>query len=100
MKRVVVDIESNDLLENMLDFSSLPYKLKIEAKLWCIVVRDIATGEVVTLKSSSGNTISKEAVSTKNVKIYSEIVKIIQSIFRISFYSGFPMSYGIFAFLF
>ena len=62
MKRVVVDIESNDLLENMLDFSSLPYKLKIEAKLWCIVVRDIATGEVVTLKSSSGNTISKEDV--------------------------------------
>lgn len=62
MKRVVVDIESNDLLENMLDFSSLPYKLKKDAKLWCIVVRDIDTGEVVTLKSSSGDTISKEDV--------------------------------------
>ena len=62
MKRVVVDIESNDLLENMLDFSSLPYKLKKDAKLWCIVVRDIDTGEVVTLKSSSGDTISKNDV--------------------------------------
>ena len=62
MKRVVVDTESSDLLENMLDFSSLPYKLKRDAKLWCIVVRDIDTGEVVTLKSSSGNTISKEDV--------------------------------------
>lgn len=62
MTRKVVDIESNDLLENMLDFSSLPYKLKRDAKLWCIVVRDIDTGEVVTLKSSGGNTISKEDV--------------------------------------
>ena len=62
MKRVVVDIESNDLLENMLDFSSLPYKLKNDAKLWCIVIRDIDTGDVVTLKSSIGNTISKHDV--------------------------------------
>ena len=54
MTRKVVDIEGNGLLENMLDFSSLPYKLKRDAKLWCIVVRDIDTGEVVTLKSSSG----------------------------------------------
>lgn len=62
MTRKVVDIESNDLLENMLDFSSLPYRLKKDAKLWCIVVRDIDTGEVVTLKSSSGDTISKNDV--------------------------------------
>ena len=62
MTRKVVDIESNDLLENMLDFSSLPYKLKNDAKLWCIVIRDIDTGEVVTLKSSSGDTISKNDV--------------------------------------
>ena len=62
MTRKVVDIESNDLLENMLDFSSFPYRLKKDAKLWCIVVRDIDTGEVVTLKSSSGDTILKNDV--------------------------------------
>lgn len=62
MTRKVVDIESNDLLDNMLDFSSLPYKLKNDAKLWCIVIRDIDTGDVVTLKSSSGDTISKNDV--------------------------------------
>ena len=62
MTRKIVDIESNDLLENMLDFSSLPYKLKSDAKLWCIVIRDIDTGDVVTLKSSSGDTISKNDV--------------------------------------
>lgn len=73
MKRVVVDIESSDLLENMLDFSSLPYKLKRGAKLWCIVVRDIDTGEVVTLKSSSGNTISKEDVE-KAFRGVSEVI--------------------------
>ena len=73
MTRKVVDIESNDLLENMLDFSSLPYKLKRDAKLWCIVVRDIDTGDVVTLKSSSGNTISKEDVE-KAFRGVSEVI--------------------------
>lgn len=73
MKRVVVDIESNDLLENMLDFSSLPYKLKSDAKLWCIVIRDIDTGDVVTLKSSIGNTISKHDVK-KALSGVSEVI--------------------------
>ena len=73
MTRKVVDIESNDLLENMLDFSSLPYRLKKDAKLWCIVVRDIDTGEVVTLKSSSGDTISKYDVE----KAFSGVTEVI-----------------------
>lgn len=59
MKRVTIDIETDDLLSNMLDYTALPYKLKSSAKLWCIVVRDIDTNDVVTLKSSTGNTISK-----------------------------------------
>ena len=46
MSRKVVDIETNNLLNNMLDFSSLPYKLKPCASLWCVVVRDVDTGGV------------------------------------------------------
>ena len=63
MKRLVIDIEGNDLLANMLDFSSLPYKLKQDAKLWCVVVRDVDTDETTVLTSESGRTINKEQVS-------------------------------------
>lgn len=41
-----LDIETNNLLADMLDFSSFPYKLKPTAKLWCVVIRDIYTDEV------------------------------------------------------
>lgn len=62
MKRLVVDIEGNDLLSNMVDFSSLPYKIKADAKLWCIVVRNVDTDEVITLESQTGNTITYQEV--------------------------------------
>ncbi len=42
----VLDIETNDLLAGMLDYSSFPYKLKEDARLWCIVVRNLKTNEV------------------------------------------------------
>lgn len=35
-KRILFDIETNNLLANMLDYTSMPYKLKNEARLWCI----------------------------------------------------------------
>ena len=60
MARKVIDIETNNLLADMLDYSSLPYKLNENASLWCIVVRDVDTNEVTVLKSESGNTITKE----------------------------------------
>lgn len=41
----VIDIESNDFIENLLDFSTFPYKFLPKAKLWCVVVRDLDTGE-------------------------------------------------------
>lgn len=47
IKAVVLDLESNGLLSEMLDFSSFPYKLKPAAKLWCVVLRDAYTNEVV-----------------------------------------------------
>ena len=60
MSRKVIDIETNNLLANMLDYSSLPYKLNRDANLWCIVIRDVDTNEVTVLKSESGDTITKE----------------------------------------
>lgn len=62
MKRLVVDIEANNLLANMLDFSTLPYKMNNEARLWCVVVRDVDTDEVISLTSTQGNTITKDQV--------------------------------------
>ena len=62
MSRLVIDIETNDLLANMLDFSALPYKMNNEARLWCVVVRDVDTDETVSLFSPTGNTITKEQV--------------------------------------
>lgn len=44
---LVIDIESSALLSEMLDYSSLPYKLNSEAKLWCVVIRNAITKEIV-----------------------------------------------------
>ena len=46
MSKYTIDIETNNLLSNMLDFTSLPYKLNSEAKLYCVVIRNIDTDEV------------------------------------------------------
>ena len=43
----VIDIESSGLLAEMLDYTSFPYKLRIDAKLWCVIIRNIYTNEVV-----------------------------------------------------
>jgi len=45
-RRLVVDIESNDILQNLINYKSLPYKLREDARLWCVVFRDVDTDEV------------------------------------------------------
>lgn len=40
----VIDIEANMLLQDALDYSELPYKLKEDFKIWCVVVRHVQTG--------------------------------------------------------
>ena len=47
--RFLLDIESSNLLQNGLDYTTMPYKLKPDYSLWCIVVRNIDTNEVFTL---------------------------------------------------
>lgn len=42
----IIDIETDNLMSEMIDYSSFPYKLKDSAKLWCVVVRDLHTDEV------------------------------------------------------
>jgi hypothetical protein len=56
-KIFVIDIETNSLLVNMLDYSSLPYKLNSGANLWCVVIRNVGTDEVFTAV--------KEAITTE-----------------------------------
>ena len=48
-KRLVLDIEANNLLMPLIDYSCMPYKFKKEARLWCISIRDIDTNQSVLL---------------------------------------------------
>lgn len=42
----IIDIETSGLLADMLDYTSLPYKLKPDAKLHVVVIRDAFTDKV------------------------------------------------------
>lgn len=53
----VFDIETSALLEEMLDHSSFPYKLKPDAKLHVVVIRDAYTDELFV---AEGDKITKE----------------------------------------
>lgn len=48
--RKIIDIESSNLLQNGLDYLTLPFKLKPTYSLWCIVVRCIDTNTVIELR--------------------------------------------------
>lgn len=47
--RINLDLESNNLLKELIDYTSLPYKLKESAKLWCISLRCMDTEKSVLL---------------------------------------------------
>ena len=57
--RKVIDIEANNLLGPALDYSKLPFKLKYDYRVWCVVVRNIDTGAVSSLIEDA---ITKEAM--------------------------------------
>lgn len=56
-KTLVIDIETNNLLADMLDFSSFPYKLKPDAKLHVVIIRDAYTDELFV---AEGDKITKD----------------------------------------
>ncbi len=53
----ILDIETNGLLTENLDYSSLPYKLKKNFKVWCVVLRHVESNAV---KSLHGEELTKE----------------------------------------
>lgn len=48
--KVIIDIEANNLLQPSLDYSVMPFRLKPDFKLWCVVVMDVDTGHKTTLR--------------------------------------------------
>lgn len=52
MKRILFDIETNNLLSEGLDYSTLPLKLRSDYYLWCIVFRDLDSDKVIHLSLS------------------------------------------------
>lgn len=60
-KTFTIDIESNNLLADSIDYTSFPYKLKDSARLWCIALYNIGTGH--THKAENEN-ITKEWLSS------------------------------------
>ena len=61
-KCVAIDIETSGLLEDMLDYSSFPYKLKEDAKIWVISFTDVATMSTSSLVLDQ---ITKESINEK-----------------------------------
>ena len=55
--RFIVDIESTDLLQNGLSYLTMPYRLKPEYKVHCVVIRHVDSGAIKTLV---GNEITKD----------------------------------------
>ena len=47
--RKIIDLEANNLLGPALDYAALPFKLKADFRVWCVVVRNIDTGAVQRL---------------------------------------------------
>lgn len=65
-----IDIETTNLLSDMVDFKSFPYKLKNTEKLWCVVIMNVATKEAVRLIKEE---ITKERLK-KELEDYDVIV--------------------------
>lgn len=47
--KFIVDIEASNLLGPALDYTEMPFKLKDDFNVWCIVIRNAETNEVVSL---------------------------------------------------
>lgn len=73
LKNVLIDIEANNLLAPLINYSSLPYKLKEEAVIWCIVLRDLDTDASYLLVDNK-NIDHKFPVKAK--KYYKDIINI------------------------
>ena len=57
--KFIVDIEASNLLGPALDYTEMPFKLKDDFNVWCIVVRNADTNEITSLY---GKDLTKEKV--------------------------------------
>lgn len=57
--KTIFDIECNNLLAPALDYKALPFKLKSDFRVWCVVFRDVDTNEVI---SKSLDACTKETI--------------------------------------
>ena len=55
MGTLVIDIEANGLLSSGLDFSVLPYRLKDDFKIWCLVATELETGKTTVIDVNTKN---------------------------------------------
>lgn len=58
--RFIIDIEATDLLQNALDYTSMPYRLKPDFKVHCIVIRHV--------DSSATKTLVEEEITKENLE--------------------------------
>lgn len=65
---LVFDIETNGFIEDMVDYSSFPYKLNDSARIWVVSIRDRVTGKVTT-RHLEGITREWMEEALKNVKV-------------------------------
>jgi len=47
-KVYIIDIETNGLMGDLLSYKSFPYRLREDAKVWCVVIRCLGSDEVYT----------------------------------------------------
>ena len=69
---IAIDLEANQLLQGMLSFKEMPYKLNDEARLWCISVRCIHTNQHALL-------INKDYIDLKAPTVVKKYFKIIDT---------------------
>lgn len=69
-KRCVIDIETNGLLSDIIDFTSFPYKKEDNAELWVISILDCETKKITKLIKEE---ITKERLE-KELRPYSTII--------------------------
>lgn len=68
--KIILDIETNNLIGESLDYSSFPYKLNDKAKLWVVSLYNITTKQTIT---ACNNEITKEWLQ-KQLKDCTELI--------------------------
>ena len=67
-KRIVLDIETNGLLQHMLDFSTMPLKLNNTANLWMVVLTNADNPEEYVALTLEDCTKENMKICFKNCK--------------------------------